>query len=256
MSELEVHLADDVLRLTFNRPDQLNALTGEMVLRLVEELRGAGTRDDVRTVLLTGVGPAFSAGADMAGEGAQERYDESSVDGANLVVRSILEVDKPVVCGLNGVAAGVGMSIALACDLVVATESAALTLAFGKIGLMPDGGASALVPASVGRVMAMRLALLSDILGAREAFAAGLVSHVFADDQYPTGLEKVLRRLATGAPLALAATKKTVNAASLAQLEDIFQRERSGQSALLRTDDAREGIAAFGEKRRPVFRGR
>ena len=207
-------------------------------------------------MLLTGEGAAFSAGADMAGEEAQERYDASSVDGANLVVRSVLELDKPVVCGLNGVAAGVGMSIALACDLVVAKESAALTLAFGKIGLMPDGGASALVPASVGRVMAMRLALLSDVLGAREAFAAGLVSHVFADDEYDAGLEKVLRRLATGAPLALAATKKTVNAASLAQLEDIFQRERSGQSVLLRTEDAREGIAAFGEKRRPVFRGR
>ncbi len=256
MSELEVHLSDDVLRLTFNRPDQFNALTGEMVVRLIEELRGASARDDVRAVLLTGEGAAFSAGADMAGEEAQERYDASSVDGANLVVRSLLELDKPVVCGLNGVAAGVGMSIALACDLVVAKESAALTLAFGKIGLMPDGGASALVPASVGRVMAMRLALLSDVLGAREAFAAGLVSHVFADDEYDAGLEKVLRRLATGAPLALAATKKTVNAASLAQLEDIFQRERSGQSVLLRTEDAREGIAAFGEKRRPVFRGR
>jgi enoyl-CoA hydratase len=256
MSELEVHLADDVLRLTFNRPDQFNALTGEMVVRLIEELRGATTRDDVRAVLLTGEGAAFSAGADMAGEEAQERYDESSVDGANLVVRSLLELDKPVVCGLNGVAAGVGMSIALACDLVVATESAALTLAFGKIGLMPDGGASALVPASVGRVMAMRLALLSDVLGAREAFAAGLVSHVFADDEYHAGLEKILRRLATGAPLALAATKKTVNAATLAQLEDIFRRERSGQSVLLRSEDAREGIAAFGEKRRPVFRGR
>ncbi len=256
MSDLLVSHEDDVLRLTFNRPDQFNALTGEMVVRLIEELRTAATRDDLRAVLLTGEGAAFSAGADMAGEAAQERYDAGSVDGANLVVRSILELDRPVVCGLNGVAAGVGMSIALACDLVVATESAALTLAFGKIGLMPDGGASALVPASVGRVMAMRLALLSDVLGAREAFAAGLVSHVFADDEYAAGLEKVLRRLATGAPLALAATKKSVNAATLAQLEDIFARERSGQSVLLRTDDAREGIAAFGEKRRPVFRGR
>src|ERR1700712_4703512 len=207
MSELEVHLADDVLRLTFNRPDQLNALTGEMVLRLVEELRGAGTRDDVRAVLLTGVGPAFSAGADMAGEGAQERYDESSVDGANLVVRSILEVDKPVVCGLNGVAAGVGMSIALACDLVVATESAALTLAFGKIGLMPDGGATATVAASVGRARAMRLALLSDLISAREAYDAGLLSHVFTDAEYAEGLGKIVRRLARGAPLAFAATK-------------------------------------------------
>ena len=256
MSDLEVSLADDVLRLRFNRPDHLNALTGEMVVALLEQLRGATARDDVRVVLLTGEGAAFSAGADVSGEEAQERYDESSVDGANLVVRSVLELDKPVVCGLNGVAAGVGMSIALACDLVVATESAALTLGFTRIGLMPDGGGSALVPASVGRAMAMRLALLSDVLGAREAFAAGLVSHVLADDDYLEGLEKILRRLATGAPLALTATKRAVNAATLPGLEDAFARERSGQSVLLRTADVREGMKAFTEKRRPTFNGR
>lgn len=256
MTDLQVQRADDVLRLTFNRPDHLNALTGEMVAALIEELHGARSREDVRAVLLTGSGAAFSAGADVGGEDAQERYDASSVDGANLVVRGILELDKPVVCGLNGVAAGVGMSIALACDLVVATESAALTLGFTKIGLMPDGGASAMVPASVGRAMAMRLALLSDVLGAREAFAAGLISHVFEDHDYPEGVEKILRRLATGAPLALAATKKSVNAATLIALEDTFLRERSGQSVLLRTDDVREGMKAFDEKRRPDFGGR
>jgi enoyl-CoA hydratase len=255
MGDLLVDRDGAVLRLTFDRPDQLNALSGEMVLSLVEELRGAASQDDLRVVVLTGAGAAFSAGADVAGEQAQERYDASSVDGANLVVRSILELDKPVVCALNGVAAGVGMSIALACDLVVATESAALTLGFTRIGLMPDGGATALVPASVGRAMAMRLALLSDVLGAREAFAAGLVSHVLADEEYAEGLEKIVRRLATGAPLALAATKKAVNAASLDVLEEAFLQERAGQSMLLRTKDVSEGMRAFGEKRRPEFRG-
>ncbi|MBV9831498.1 MAG: enoyl-CoA hydratase [Marmoricola sp.] len=256
MSDLRISREDGVLRLTFDRPDHLNALSGEMVLALLEELRGAAASDDVRVVVLTGEGAAFSAGADVAGEEAQERYDASSVDGANLVVRSITDLDKPVVCGLNGVAAGVGMSIALACDLVVATESAALTLGFTKLGLMPDGGASALVPASVGRAMAMRLALLSDVLGAREAFAAGLVSHVLPDDEYAAGLDKIVRRLATGAPLALTATKRAVNAATLTALEDTFQRERAGQSVLLRTEDVREGMRAFGEKRRPEFHGR
>lgn len=256
MADLVVSSSDDVLRLTLNRPDRFNALTGEMVVSLIEELRAAVSRDDVRVVVLTGEGAAFSAGADVGGEEAQERYDESSVDGANLVVRSILELDKPVVCGLNGVAAGVGMSIALACDLVVATESAALTLGFTRIGLMPDGGGSALVPASVGRAMAMRLALLSDVLGARDAFAAGLVSHVLPDDDYAEGLEKIVRRLATGAPLALTATKRAVNAATLPGLDDAFHRERAGQALLLRTDDVREGMKAFSEKRRPDFHGR
>jgi enoyl-CoA hydratase len=210
----------------------------------------------VRVVVLTGTGAAFCAGADLGGEDAQEKYDAGSVDAANQVIRAITELDKPVVCGLNGIAAGVGMSVALACDLVVATASAGLTLAFTKIGLMPDGGATATVAAAVGRARAMRLALLSDLLSAQEAFDAGLVSHVYADEDYPDQLAKVVRRLATGAPLAFAATKKAVNAATLGGLEDAFQRERAGQSVLLRTEDVAEGMRAFAEKRRAEFRGR
>jgi enoyl-CoA hydratase len=256
MSDLEIRLDDGALWLTLNRPEQFNALTGEMVVEAIQQLRGATERDEVRVVVLTGTGGAFSAGADLGGADAQEKYDAGSVDAANHVIRAITELDKPVVCGLNGIAAGVGMSVALACDLVVATESAALTLAFTKIGLMPDGGATATVAVSVGRARAMRLALLSDLLSAREAYDAGLVSHVFADDAYAEGLNKIVRRLATGAPLAFAATKKAVNAATLGGLEDAFARERSGQSVLLRTEDVAEGMRAFAEKRRPEFNGR
>jgi enoyl-CoA hydratase len=148
------------------------------------------------------------------------------------------------------------MSVALACVLVVATESAALTLAFTKIGLMPDGGATATVAASVGRARAMRLALLSDLISAREAYDAGLVSHVFADDTYADELAKLVGRLSRGAPLAFAATKKAVNAATLGHLDDALQRERAGQSLLLRTEDVAEGMRAFAEKRRADFQGR
>lgn len=256
VADLRVETEDGVLRLTFDRPERFNALTAEMVRETVRALRGATAREDVRVVVLTGAGPAFCAGADVGGAEAQERYDAGSVDGANLAIRAVTDLDKPVVCALNGVAAGVGMSLALACDLVVATESAALTLAFTRLGLMPDGGATATVAASVGRARAMRLALLSDLLSAREAHAAGLVSHVFADEEYAEGLAGLLRRLAAGPPLAFAATKKAVNAATLGALEGAFQRERAGQSLLLRTDDAREGMAAFADKRRPDFHGR
>jgi enoyl-CoA hydratase len=255
MSDLEVRVEDGALWLTLNRPEQFNALTGEMVVEATEQLRGATARDDVRVVVLTGTGGAFSAGADLGGADAQEKYDAGSVDAANHVIRAITELDKPVVCGLNGIAAGVGMSVALACDLVVATESAGLTLAFTRIGLMPDGGATATVAAAVGRARAMRLALLSDLVSAQEAFDAGLVSHVFADDAYAEGLRKIVRRLATGAPLAFAATKKAINAATLGGLDDAFARERAGQSVLLRTDDVAEGMRAFAEKRRPGFTG-
>ncbi len=255
MSDLEVHLEDGALWLRLNRPEQLNALTGEMVTGAVTQLRQATSREEVRVVVLTGTGGAFSAGADLGGEDAQQNYDAGSVDAANHVIRAVTELDKPVVCGLNGIAAGVGMSVALACDLVVATSSAALTLAFTRIGLMPDGGATATVAASVGRARAMRLALLSDVISAQDAYDAGLVSHVFADEAYADGLGRIVRRLSVGAPLAFAATKKAVNAATLGGLEDAFTRERSGQSLLLRTEDVAEGMRAFTEKRRPDFTG-
>jgi enoyl-CoA hydratase len=256
MSDLEMRVEDGALWLTLNRPDQFNALTGEMVVEAIEQLRGATSRDDVRVVVLTGTGGAFCAGADLGGADAQEKYDAGSVDAANHVIRAVTELDQPVVCGLNGIAAGVGMSLALACDLVVATESAALTLAFTKIGLMPDGGATATVAASVGRARAMRLALLSDVITAQEAYDAGLVTHVFPDAAYAEGLGQIIRRLSTGAPLAFAATKKAVNAATLGALDDAFTRERSGQSLLLRSEDVAEGMKAFTEKRRPDFHGR
>ena len=115
MSDLEVRLDEGALWLTLNRPEQFNALTGEMVLGAIEELRGATSRDEVRVVVLTGTGGAFSAGADLGGDNAHENYNSDSVDAANMVIRAVTGLDKPVVCGLNGIAAGVGMSLALAC---------------------------------------------------------------------------------------------------------------------------------------------
>jgi enoyl-CoA hydratase len=256
VSEVEVDDADGVLRLRLHRPEHFNALTGAMVRTLVERLHAAVGRDEVRVVVLTGTGAAFSAGADLAGDRPQDQYDAGAVDAANALIRAVLELDKPVVCALNGIAAGVGASLALACDLLVAKQSAGLTLAFSAIGLMPDGGATATLAASVGRHRAMRMALTSEVLSAAEAQAAGLVTEVVPDEEFDAAVDRVVRRLARGAPLAFAATKKAVNAATLAGLDDAFARERSGQSVLLRTEDVGEGMRAFLEKRRPEFRGR
>ena len=161
-----------------------------------------------------------------------------------------------MVAAVDGVAAGVGCSTALACDLVVASPRASFLLAFARIGLMPDGGATATVAASVGRAKAMRLALLSDLITAQEAYDAGLVSHVFADADYSEQLGKLVGRLSRGAPLAFAATKKAINAATLDGLDAAFQRERAGQSLLLRTEDVAEGMKAFVEKRKAAFQHR
>ena len=251
----DVRLDDGVLRLTMDRPEHLNAMTGEMADRAAEELEGAAARDDVRVVLLTGTGDAFSSGADLSGADAHENFDVTALDRANRIIRAIVVLDKPVVAAVNGVAAGVGCSAALACDLAVAKESALFLLAFSRIGLMPDGGATATVAAAVGRARAMRMALLGEGISGREAYDAGLVSHVATDADFDATVEKLVRRLAGGPPLAYAATKKAVNAATLAHLEDALERERTGQTILLRTEDVAEGMRAFGEKRRPAFRG-
>jgi enoyl-CoA hydratase len=247
--------ANGALWLTFNRPEVFNAFSGELSVALAERLEEAGERNDVRVVVLTGTGAAFSAGADISGEDAHERFDVRALDAANRIIRAVTTCPRPVVAAVNGVAAGVGCSTALAADLVVAAESASFLLAFARIGLMPDGGTSATVAASIGRARAMRMALLAEPLTAQEAYDAGLVSHFAPDAEFPALVDKIVGRLAKGAPLAQAATKEAVNAATLDQLDQALERERTGQTALLRTEDVVEGMRAFSERRRPDFRG-
>ena len=255
MADLEAHVEDGALWLRLNRPEVLNALSEQMAADLARHVEEATARDDVRVVVLAGTGAAFCTGADLSGPEAHEHLDVRALYAANRIVRAITTLDKPVVAAVNGVAAGVGCSAALAADLVVAAESASFLLAFARVGLMPDGGATATVAASLGRARAMRLAMLAEPLPAREAYDAGLISHVVPDAGLPDLVATIVRRLVAGPPLAYAATKKAVNAATLPGLEAALERERSGQSVLLRTADAAEGMRAFGERRRPVFRG-
>jgi enoyl-CoA hydratase len=255
LPDLDVRTDDGALWLTLNRPEAYNALTAAMTDDLAAELERATARDDVRVVVLTGAGPAFSAGADISGTDAHEHFDVTALDRANRLIRAIITCDKPVLAAVNGVAAGVGCSAALACDLVVAASSASFLLAFARIGLMPDGGASATIAASIGRARAMRMALLAEPLTAQEAYDAGLATHVVPDSELPDLVESLVRRLAAGPPLALAATKKAVNAATLSGLDPALERERTGQTVLLRTADVAEGMRAFSERRKPVFRG-
>jgi enoyl-CoA hydratase len=255
LPDLEVDAADGVLRLRFNRPDMLNALTGAMADELAATVEGATGREDIRVLVITGTGSAFCAGADISGADAHEHLDVSALDRANRIIRALTSCPKPVVAAVNGVAAGVGCSAALAADLVVAASSASFLLAFSRIGLMPDGAASLTVAAAVGRARAMRMALLAEPLTAAEAYDAGLVSHLVSDDDLAAYVSTLAGRLAAGPPLALAATKKAVNAATLPGLDAALERERTGQAVLLRTADAAEGMRAFSERRRPVFRG-
>lgn len=255
MPDLLTSVADGVLTLTLNRPESLNAVTGPMMAELADLVEGAAGRDDVRVVVVTGAGAGFSAGADMDTLRLAPQHPVETMDGANRVIRAVVGCPLPVVAAVNGVAAGVACSAALASDIIVAAESAAFLLPFSRIGLMTDGGSSATVAASIGRARTMRMALLGEPLPAADALAAGLITHVAPDDAFRDLVATLARRLAAGPPIALAGIKKAVNAATLPHLEAALDREHSGQRALFTTSDFTEGLDAFSERRRPVFRG-
>jgi len=253
-ARLQVRFDQGVLRIAFDRPATLNAVTAATLTHAAELVDEAGSTASVRAILLTGTGRAFCAGADLADRHHDDR-GASTLDAATRLIRALVTVDKPVVGAVNGPAAGVGVSIALACDVIIAHESAYFLLAFARVGLMPDGGATELVAASVGRSRALQLALLSERLTAEQACRAGLVWDVRGDD-FVAAADALTRRLASGPTVALGRAKLAINAAALAGLDDAFERERSGQSALLATDDYAEGVAAFLGRRTPRYRGR
>lgn len=257
IDDLTVTLHDGVLAVTINRPDSLNSLTAAMLDTTADALERAATDPAVRVVRLGGAGRGFSSGA---GIGADDRGDADAGDGtddtlaaANRAVRAVVALPKPVVSVVQGPAAGVGVSLAIAADIVLASEKAYFLLAFTKIGLMPDGGASALVAASIGRARAMRMALLAERLSAHDAFSAGLVSSVHAADDLEAEANAVIERLKSGPAAALRKTKAAVNAATLTELDGALELETEGQLTLLSSRDFREGIRAFQQRRSPNF---
>jgi enoyl-CoA hydratase len=207
-------------------------------------------------IRLSGAGRGFSSGAGISAEDQSNRRPDSPDEvliEANRAVRAIVSLPKPVVAVVHGPAAGVGVSLALACDVVLASEKAFFLLAFTKIGLMPDGGASALVAAAVGRIRAMRMALLAERISAAEAFDFGLVSAVYPADELEAGAAGVIEKLVSGPAVALRKTKQAINAATLTELDDAIGRESDGQRILLTSKDFREGTRAFQEHRSPNF---
>lgn len=256
---VDVEVRGPALWITLDRPEVLNALDAAMMLDLAEALDDARTREDVRVVVLTGTGSgpgaAFSAGADLATLHLAAEHPVETMDLANRVVRAVVGLDKPVLAAVNGVAAGVACSAAIAADIIVAAESASFLLPFSRLGLMTDGGSSLSVAASVGRARAMRMALLGEPLTAAEALGAGLVTHVASDADFPGVVEKLVARLAAGPPIAQSGIKKAINNATLGALEQTLDREHTGQRALFRTRDFAEGLAAFEAGRRPGFTG-
>ncbi|HUO39249.1 MAG TPA: enoyl-CoA hydratase [Mycobacterium sp.] len=253
---LSVARAGGVLSLTMNRPESLNSLTEVMLAGITDALEKASTDPQVKVVRLAGAGRAFSSGAGIRAQDQTRKADgklTGVLDEANRAVRSIVALPRPVVAVVHGPAAGVAASLALASDVVLASEEAYFLLAFTKIGLMPDGGASALVAAAVGRIRAMRMALLAERISAAEAVQWGLATAAFPKEVFDAEVDRIIAALLDGPAVALRKTKAAINAATLSELEPALERERTGQLELLKGRDFLEGALAFQQRREAKF---
>jgi 2-(1,2-epoxy-1,2-dihydrophenyl)acetyl-CoA isomerase len=259
-SPVLVREEEQVAWITLNRPERLNAFAGRMRDDLAAAVERAAGAASVRVIVVTGAGRAFCAGADVEVMAELvERRDEEAfaelVRAGTRVVRAIRAAPQPVVAALNGVAAGAGASLALACDLRIAGESASIGLTFNRIGLHPDWGATFFLPRLVGAGRAAELILTARMVGAVEAERIGLVQEVVADGDLRARVARLAGELARKPPLALARAKATLARAERAALEEALRAETEAQAACFRTRDVAEGIAAFREKRPPEFNG-
>jgi 2-(1,2-epoxy-1,2-dihydrophenyl)acetyl-CoA isomerase len=261
MPSVLVSLEAGVLRLTLNRPEKLNAFNPDMHQALRQALERAAGESEVRAVLLTGAGRGFCAGQDLAerdvSSGAAP-IDLSVSLGSNYnpLVRRLRELPKPVVCAVNGVAAGAGANIALACDLVLAARSARFVQAFSRIGLVPDSGGTYFLPRLVGTARAVGLAMLAESIGAEQAEHWGLIWKAVDDARLADEALVLARRLASGPTKGYGLLKKAINASSGNSLDAQLDLERDLQREAGFSEDYREGVSAFKEKREPRFKGK
>lgn len=250
-----LEIAEGAAWLTLNRPDVYNAVDRQTLAQLADLLERLGQDQSVRCVVLSGAGKAFCSGADLSVDPCES--DESEfrrmMDVTGRVITLLTTLPVPVIAAVNGPAAGVGASIAFASDLVIAARGAYFLLPFTGVGLIPDGGATRTVAASIGRTRALRLALRRERLGAQEAFDAGLVAAVCAPEELTALATQWAAELVAGPRLAIARCKSVINDHTIGNLDDVLARESHEQVQLLGSADFAEGVTAFVERREPVF---
>jgi 2-(1,2-epoxy-1,2-dihydrophenyl)acetyl-CoA isomerase len=258
MTHITFSIENAVARISFNRPQVFNSMHHAMRMEILEVLDICANDDGIRAVYITGTGKAFCAGEDL-----QEVTDPNGPTlteiigtGYNPMVLKIRNLEKPVVAAVNGVAAGAGANIALACDIVVAAESASFTQAFSKIGLIPDSGGTWTLPRLVGLQRAAALMMLSDKISATEAASIGMIWKVFPDDTFAADSLKMAETLANMPTRGLALTKQALNQTFSNDFAAQVKVEDQLQSTAGQTYDYKEGVAAFLEKRKPEFTGK
>jgi len=258
---IEFDISDGVARLTLNRPDRLNSFTIAMHAEVAAALDVVERDSAVRTLLLTGAGRGFCAGQDLSDRAVAA--DDASVDLGdsverfyNPLIRRLVALPMPVVCAVNGVAAGAGANIALACDIVVAARSAKFIQSFAKIGLIPDSGGTWMLPRLAGQARALGMALTGDPITAKMAADWGLIWKVVDDADLSACVDDLLKGFASAPTAGLAATKRLIRQSWQNDLNAELDIQRDTMRTLGRTEDYREGVAAFLGKRTPRFIGR
>ena len=254
---INLHRRGSAATIELNRPDRMNAWSDQFSLDLLDAVRTAAEDDGVRAIMVTGAGRAFSSGADLKEAELQESIDVYArlTERYHPIITGIRQMPKPVIAAVNGAAAGIGLSLALACDLVVAAESAYFLLAFVNIGLVPDGGSSLLVPSRIGFARAAELAMLGERLPAATAKDWGLINQVYPDAEFATEANALLDRLASGPTRSYAGTKRQLNRWLYEQMDAQLEFEAEIQREMSGSTDFAEGLAAFAEKRPPHFTG-
>jgi enoyl-CoA hydratase/carnithine racemase len=258
LETLLVDRADGIVTITLNRPERKNAVNGQMWDELLATFREISGRATDRVVVLTGAGGDFCSGADLAtgGQGEPPPHALSMMRHVGDVCLALYRLPQPAIAKVRGVAVGAGMNMALICDLVVADETARFSEIFARRGMSIDFGGSWVLPRRIGMHRAKELALLADIIGARDAEDLGLVNRVVADTELDDFVADWARRLGAGPPIALAQTKRLLNNSVGVTLEQALDDESAAQSVNLTTADTREAMQAFLDKRAPTFLGR
>jgi 2-(1,2-epoxy-1,2-dihydrophenyl)acetyl-CoA isomerase len=256
--EILKEINNGVCRITLNRPSVFNSFNKIMAMQLQEVLDDCSVNPEIRAILLTGEGKAFCAGQDLAEAIDPEGPELKSIvrDHYNPIIIKIRELEKPVIAAVNGVAAGAGANIALACDIVIAKKSASFIQAFSKIGLIPDSGGTYFLPRLIGMQKAIALMMTGEKVSADEAERMNMIYKVYEEEQFEEEAMKLAENLASMPTRGLGLTKKAVNLGLFNSLEDQLDLEEQLQTEAGETDDFTEGVNAFIQKRPAIFKGR
>ena len=257
MSAIISHFEEGVLTITLNRPSVFNSFNREMAFQLQAELDRCASDDAIRAVILTGEGKAFCAGQDLAEATDPEGpvLQQIVAEHYNPIILKIRALEKPVIAAVNGVAAGAGANIALACDIVLAKESASFIQAFSKIGLIPDSGGTFLLPRLVGLQKATALMMTGEKVAAKDAEQMNMIYKAVADEDFSASVDKLARQMAQMPTKGLGLTKRALNLSLYNSLENQLKIEELLQTEAGQTHDFKEGVTAFLEKRNPEFKG-